>query len=117
MGSPVGEVAAEPSDEGGVVGEDVSPVVEEPAAGDDVGEAGQAADAEDRQGEEEAAASADGHAVVDESALAFIYVGQASDAPTDIARAAFVLNGDAAVAEASLHFGGEGFEGVCQADV
>lgn len=116
-GQPGGEVAAEPSDEGGVVGEDVSPVVEEPAAGDDVGEAGQAADAEDRQGEEEAAASADGHAVVDESALAFIYVGQASYAPTDIARAAFVLNGDAAVAEASLHFGGEGFEGVCQADV
>lgn len=116
-GQPGGEVAAEPSDEGGVVGEDVSPVVEEPAAGDDVGEAGQAADAEDRQGEEEAAASADGHAVVDESALAFIYVGQASYAPTDIARAAFVLNGDAAVAEASLHFGGEGFEDVCQADV
>ena len=58
-----------------------------------------------------------GHAVVDESALAFIYVGQASYAPTDIARAAFVLNGDAAVAEASLHFGGEGFEDVCQADV
>ena len=116
-GQPGGEVAAEPSDEGGVVGEDVSPVVEEPAAGDDVGEAGQAADAEDRQGEEEAAASADDHAVVDESALAFIYVGQASYAPTDIARAAFVLNGDAAVAEASLHFGGEGFEDVCQADV